>query len=390
MANAGRFVFSQLIELIHRQLFARCVHRYQGDYKVRHFSCREQFLCLAFAQLTARESLRDIEVCLNARPERRYRLGFGQPIARSTLAEANESRDWRIYGDLAQALIRRARELYSGEDLGLDMENTVYALDSTTIELCLSLFPWARYQRICGAIKLHTLLDLRGPIPSFLQFSDGKQADVTALDSLIPEPGSFYLVDRGYVDQARLFRFHQAGAFFVTRTKKGIRLRRLESRLVDMSQGLRSDQTVRFATVEGCAHYPEPLRKIRFRDPETGKVLVFLTNNFDLPALTIPKLYKLRWRVELFFKWIKGHLRIKAFYGTSANAVQTQVWVAICIYVMVAILRKELRLPLSLHTMLQILSVNIFEKVPLAELFANSPLEMKEVDLHNQLLFNYL
>lgn len=390
MAITGRFVFSQLIELIHRQLFARCVHRYKGDYKIRHFSCREQFRCLAFAQLTARESLRDIEVCLNARPERRYHLGFGQPIARSTLAEANESRDWRIYGDLAQALIGRARELYSGEDLGLDMGNTVYALDSTTIELCLSLFPWARYRRNCGAIKLHTLLDLRGPIPSFIQFSDGKQADVTVLDSLIPEPGSFYLVDRGYVDQVRFFRIHQAGAFFVTRTKKGIRLRRLESRPVDMSTGLRSDQTVRFATAEGCAHYPEPLRKIRFRDPETGKTFVFLTNNFDLPALTIAKLYKLRWRVELFFKWIKGHLRIKAFYGTSANAVQTQVWVAICVYVMVAILKKELRLPLSLHTMLQILSVNIFEKVPLAELFADVPLEIKEIDLCNQLLFNYL
>ena len=390
MAFTGRFVFTQIVEIVHRQLFARCVGRYQGDYKVQHFTCREQFLCLAFAQLTARESLRDIEVCLNARPERRGRLGFGRAIARSTLAEANESRDWRIYGDLAQALIGRARELYATDDLGVDLEATVYALDSTTIELCLSLFPWARYKRTCGAIKLHTLLDLRGPIPSFIQFSDGKQADVTVLDSLIPEPGSFYIMDRGYLDFLRLYRFHQAGAFFVTRTKKGLRMIRIDSRPVDFATGLRSDQTVRWATAEGRAHYPVPLRKVRFKDPITGQILVFLTNNFDLPALTIAALYKLRWRVELFFKWIKGHLRIKAFYGTSANAVQTQVWVAICVYLMVAILKKELRLPLSLHTMLQILSVNVFEKVPLVELFAQSPSEIVENGIANQLVFNAL
>ena len=390
MAFTGRFVFTQIVEIVHRQLFARCVGRYQGDYKVQHFTCREQFLCLAFAQLTARESLRDIEVCLNARPERRGRLGFGRAIARSTLAEANESRDWRIYGDLAQALIGRARELYATDDLGVDLEATVYALDSTTIELCLSLFPWARYKRTCGAIKLHTLLDLRGPIPSFIQFSDGKQADVTVLDSLVPEPGSFYIMDRGYLDFLRLYRFHQAGAFFVTRAKKGLRMIRIDSRPVDFATGLRSDQTVRWATAEGRAHYPVPLRKVRFKDPITGRILVFLTNNFDLPALTIAALYKLRWRVELFFKWIKGHLRIKAFYGTSANAVQTQVWVAICVYLMVAILKKELRLPLSLHTMLQILSVNVFEKVPLVELFAQSPSEIVENGIANQLVFNAL
>ena len=307
MAFTGRFVFTQIVQIVHRQLFARCVGRYQGDYKVQHFTCREQFLCLAFAQLTARESLRDIEVCLNARPERRGRLGFGRAIARSTLAEANESRDWRIYGDLAQALIGRARELYATDDLGVDLEATVYALDSTTIELCLSLFPWARYKRTCGAIKLHTLLDLRGPIPSFIQFSDGKQADVTVLDSLIPEPGSFYIMDRGYLDFLRLYRFHQAGAFFVTRAKKGLRMIRIDSRPVDFATGLRSDQTVRWATAEGRAHYPVPLRKVRFKDPITGQILVFLTNNFNLPALTIAALYKLRWRVELFFKWIKGH-----------------------------------------------------------------------------------
>ena len=316
--------------------------------------------------------------------------GSVAPIARSTLAEANESRDWRIYGDLAQALIGRARELYATDDLGVDLEATVYALDSTTIELCLSLFPWARYKRTCGAIKLHTLLDLRGPIPSFIQFSDGKQADVTVLDSLIPEPGSFYIMDRGHLDFLRLYRFHQAGAFFVTRTKKGLRMIRIDSRPVDFATGLRSDQTVRWATAEGRAHYPVPLRKVRFKDPITGQILVFLTNNFDLPALTIAALYKLRWRVELFFKWIKGHLRIKAFYGTSANAVQTQVWVAICVYLMVAILKKELRLPLSLHTMLQILSVNVFEKVPLVELFAQSPSEIVENGIANQLVFNAL
>lgn len=390
MAFSGRFVFTQIVEVVHRQLFSRCVARYNGNYKVQHFSCREQFLCLAFAQLTGRESLRDIEVCLNARPERRGRLGFGRAIARSTLAEANESRDWRIYGDLAQALIVRARELYATDDLGVDLEATVYALDSTTIELCLSLFPWARYQRTCGAIKLHTLLDLRGPIPSFIQFSDGKQADVTVLDTLIPEPGSFYVMDRGYLDFLRLHLFHQAGAFFVTRAKKGLRMIRLDSCPVDLATGLRSDQTVRLATAESRAHYPVPLRKVRFKDPITGQILVFLTNNFDLPALTIAALYKLRWRVELFFKWIKGHLRIKAFYGTSANAVQTQVWVAICVYLMVAILRKELRLPLSLHTMLQILSVNVFEKVPLLELLAHSPPEMIENDISKQLIFNAL
>ena len=390
MAFSGRFVFSQVVAPVHRQLSARCVDRYQGDHKVRHFSCREQFLCLAFAQLTGRESLRDIEVCPDARPERRGRLGFSKPIARSTLAEADESRDWRIYGDLAQALIGRARELYAREDPGLDLDATVYALGSTTIELCLTLFPWARYQRTCGAIKLHTLLDLRGPIPSFIQFSDGKQADVTVLDALLPEPGSFYLIDRGYLDYRRLHRFHQAGAFFVTRAKKGLRLQRVGSRPVEMATGLRCDQTIRFVTAEGRSNYPAQLRKVRFKDPVTGHLLVFLTNNFDLPALTVAQLYKLRWQVELFFKWIKGHLRIKAFYGTSANAVQTQVWIAICAYVLVAILKKELRLPLSLHTMLQVLSVNAFEKVSLAELLAEAPPEMKENHLPNQLSLNGL
>lgn len=390
MAFSGRFVFSQVVASVHRQSFARCVRRYQGDYKIRHFSCREQFLCLAFSQLTGRESLRDIEVFLNARPERRGRLGFSKPIAGSTLAEADESRDWRIYGDLAQALIGRARELYAQEDLGLDLDATVSALDSTTVELCLTLFPWARYQRTCGAIKLHTLLDLRGPIPSFIQFSDGKQADVTVLDSLLPEPGSFYLIGRGYLDYQRLYRFHQAGAFFVTRAKKGLRLQRIGSRPVEMATGLRCDQTIRFVTAEGRSHYPAPLRKVRFKDPVTGHLLVFLTDNFDLPALTVARLYKLRWQFELFFKWIKGHLRIKAFYGTSADAVQAQVWIAICVYVLVAILKKELRLPLSLHTMSQVLSVNAFEKVSLAELLAEAPSKLKEDQSTNQLSFNGL
>jgi hypothetical protein len=284
----------------------------------------------------------------------------------------------------------RARELYAGEDLGVDLQATVYALDSTTIELCLSLFPWARYRRNRGAIKLHTLLDLRGPIPSFLLFSDGKQADVDVLDSLLPEPGSFYVMDRGYLDFRRLHRLHQAGACFVTRTKRGVGLARTGSRPVDWTTGLRSDQTVRLVTAASRAHYPDPLRKVRFKDPATGQLLEFLTSNFDLPALTITALYKQRWRVELFFKWIKGHLRIKAFYGTSPNAVQTQVWIALCVCLLVAILKKQLRLPLSLHTRWQILSVNAFEQVPLAQLFANAPSEMKESGACNQLVFNDL
>jgi hypothetical protein len=382
------FVLSQVLAVVHRQQFQRCVARYQGDAKVRSFSCRAQFICLVFAQLTQRESLRDIEVCLNAVPSRWYHLGLPGAVARSTLADANESRDWRIYADLAQHLIGRARALYATEDLGHELDQTVYALDSTTIDLCLSLFPWARFRTTKAAIKLHTLIDVRGPIPSFVHLTDGKSADVQALDKLILEPGSFYIMDRGYLDWARLYAFVLAGAFFVTRAKRGMRFGRIESRPVDRRTGLRCDQIVWLTTTESVARYPEKLRRVGFRDPETDLVLVFLTNNFDLPALTIAHLYKLRWRVELFFKWIKGHLRIRNFVGTSRNAVLTQVWSALCTYLMVAILKKQLGLPQSLHTILQILGTHAFSQVPLYELLKDSERASEPPDSDNQLMFN--
>ncbi len=322
--------------------------------------------------MTFRESLADIEICLRSRGHQLYHIGFRSLIAHSTLADANSVRDWRIYADLAQSLIRRARKLYEREPLGVELEQTIYALDSTTIDLCLNLFPWARFRSTKAAVKLHTLLDLRGPIPTMITISEGKQADVKILDELIVEPGAFYVMDRGYVDFERLFRFVLASAFFVTRTKAGIQLNRLESRPVDRSCGLRSDHIVWLANPQSAVHYPDRLRRVSYRDPEDGKVLVFLTNNFDLPALVIAQLYKLRWRVELFFKWIKQNLRIKHFFGTSDNAVKTQVWIAVCVYVLVAILRKELGLELSLSQMLQVLSVNVFEQVPLVELFAKT------------------
>lgn len=383
------FVLSQVLAVVHRQQLHRCVARYRGDYKVRSFSCRAQFICLVFAQLTQRESLRDIEVCLNAVPSRWYHLGLPGAVARSTLAEANESRDWRIYADLAQHLIGRARALYSTEDLGHELDQTVYALDSTTIDLCLSLFPWARFRTTKAAIKLHTLIDVRGPIPSFVHMTDGKTADVHALDQLVLEPGSFYIMDRGYLDWARLYVFVLVGAFFITRAKRGMRFDRIESQPVDRSTGLRCDQLVRLSTPEGAARYPEKLRRVGFRDPETDHVLVFLTNNFDLPALTIAHLYKLRWRVELFFKWIKGHLRIKSFVGTSRNAVLTQVWSALCTYLMVAILKKQLALPQSLHTILQILGTHAFSQVPLHELLKNCEPAASDADAGKQLMFKW-
>src|ERR1039457_5612595 len=364
--HSGKAVFSQLIEWIHPEQFRRCVTRYRGHYKVRHFSCWVQFLTMAFAQLTFRESLADIEICLRSRRDQLYHLGFRSSVGHSTLTDANSTRDWRIYADLAQGLIRRARKLYAHEPLELD--HTIYALDSTTIDLCLSLFPWARFRSTKAAVKLHTLLDVRGPIHTMITISEGKQADVQILDDLLLEPGAFYVMDRGYVDFERLYRFTLAAAFFVTRTKTGIQLNRLESRPVDRATGLRSDHIVWLTTPKSVAHYPDRLRLVSYRDPEDGKVLVFLTNNFDLPALTITMLYKLRWRVELFFKWIKQNLRIKHFFGTSDNAVKTQVWIAVCVYVLVAIVRKELRLELSLSQMLQVVSVNAFEQVPLAEL----------------------
>jgi len=384
--HSGKTVFNQVIEWVHPEQFRRCVTRYQGYYKVRNFSCWEQFLAMGFAQMTFRESLADIEICLRSRGQQLYHLGFRSLIAHSTLADANSVRDWRIYADLAQSLIGRARKLYEREPLGVELEQTIYALDSTTIDLCLSLFPWARFRSTKAAVKLHTLLDVRGPIPTMITISQGKQADVQILDELIVEPGAFYVMDRGYVDFERLFRFVLASAFFVTRTKAGIQLNRLESRPVDRSSGLRSDHIVWLANPQSAVHYPDRLRRVSYRDPEDGKVLVFLTNNFDLPALVIAQLYKLRWRVELFFKWIKQNLRIKHFFGTSDNAVKTQVWIAVCVYVLVAILRKELGLELSLSQMLQVLSVNVFEQVPLVELFAKTQSQDDLLDSPNQLM----
>ena len=384
----AKAVFSQLLDWVHPEQFRRCVQRYDGNYRVRSFSCWDQFLAMAFAQITYRESLADIETCLRSRPHQLYHMGFRSTIAHSTLAEANASRDWRIYHDLAQLLIAKARRLYANEPFGVDLEQTVYALDSTTIDLCLSLFPWARFRSTKAAVKLHTLLDLRGSIPTMITISDGKRADVSILDDLIPEPGAFYVMDRGYLDFRRLHRFTRAGAFFVTRNKRGVRLRRVESRLVEPGTGVRSDQSVVLVLPTSAGHYPEHLRRVSYTDPESGKALVFLTNNFDLPALTVALLYKGRWGVELFFKWIKQNLRIKHFYGTTDNAVKTQVWIAVCVYVLVAIVRKELGLSQSLAQILQILSVNAFEQVPLAELVTKLDCQTKNSNIHNQLSLN--
>ena len=381
-------VFSQVMDWVHGEQFRRCVNRYDANYRVRNFSCWDQFLAMSFAQLTYRDSLADIEVCLRSRRDQLYRMGFRSTIAHSTLADANSSRDWRIYHDLAQGLIARARRLYARESFGVELEQTVYALDSTTIDLCLSLFPWARFRSTKPAVKLHTLLDLRGPIPTMISISEGKKADVNILDELLLEPGAFYVMDRGYVDFARLYRFVLAGAFFVTRAKAGLKINRLESRPVDKTTGVRSDQIVWLALDKSIEHYPDRFRRVSYQDPETGKFLVFLTNNFDLPALTIAQLYKSRWRVELFFKWVKQNLRIKHFFGTTESAVKTQVWIAICVYVLVAIVRKELGLELSLSHILQILSVNVFEQVPLAELVAKSGIQNDALDIRNQLVFN--
>jgi hypothetical protein len=384
--HAGKAIFSQLTDWIHPEQFRRCVQRYDGDHRVHNFSCWDQFLAMTFAQVTYRDSLADIEVCLRSRRDQLYRLGFRSTIAHSTLADANRERDWRIYADLAQSLIARARRLYADEPIGGELAQSVYALDSTTIDLCLSLFPWARFRSTKAAIKLHTLLDLRGPIPTMIAISDGKQADVRVLDELLPEPGAFYVMDRGYVDFQRLYRFVLAGAFFVTRTKTGVQLSRLESRPVDKNTGVRSDHLVWLSTPQSAAHYPDRLRRVSYKDPESGKALVFLTNNFDLPALTIAKLYKCRWQVELFFKWIKQNLRIKHFFGTTDNAVKTQVWIAVCAYVLVAIVRKQLGLEISLSQLLQILSVNVFEQTPLAELVAKTQTQNKLDDNRNQLM----
>lgn len=382
---AGRTVFAQVIEHLPPHEFQKCVARYAGDYKFRGFSCLDQFLCLAFAQLTYRESLRDIEACLRSVQSKLYHMGFRGKISRSTLADANEAHDWRIYADFAQVLIHIARPMYAGESLGFDLDNTVYALDSTTIDLCLSVFPWARFRATKAAVKLHTLLDLRGPIPTFIEVSDGKLADVTLLDLIVPEPGSFYVMDRAYLDFERLHVLHDAGAFFVTRAKRGLRLRRRYSRTVDANNGLRSDHTVVLASPLSRKHYPDPLRRIHFHDATQDRSLRFLSNNFDLPALTICLLYKSRWQVELFFKWIKQHLRIKAFYGYSENAVKTQIWIAVSIYVLVAILKKRLALEASLHEILQVLSVTLFEQVPVLQAFERIGSQEKSEAISNQL-----
>ena len=385
----GHYVFAQVMQHLPLTTFRRCVERYGGEHKVKRFSCLDQYLCLAFAQLTWRESLRDIEACLRVQSSKLYHLGFRSAIARNTLANANAVRDWRIYADFAQHLIGIARRLYADDPLSLDLDDTVYALDSTTIDLCFSVFPWAPFRSTKAAVKLHTLLDLRGNIPSFIFISDGKMHDVNILDQLLPEAGAFYIVDRGYVDFQRLARLDDAGSFFVTRAKSNLKARRRYSRPVDRSTGLVCDQTVFLTGFYSRQGFNRPLRRIKFNDPQTGKRLVFLTNNFALGALAIAKLYKSRWQVELFFKWIKQHLRIKAFFGTSENAVKSQIWIAVSVYVLVAIVKKRLALPATLYEILQILSLSLFEKTPVNCLFHDDPHQKIPTADPNQLtLFN--
>ena len=363
--NSGRTVFAQLIEHLPHKEFQKCVARYRGDHYAKHFSCWNQYVAMAFAQFTYRESLRDIETCLGAVGGKLYQMGFRTSVARSTLADANESRDWRIYADFAQTLISTARNLYARDPLAVDLEQSLYALDSTTIDLCLALFPWARFRHCKAAIKMHTLLNLRGNIPAFVHITEGKVHDVNVLDQNAPEPGAFYVMDRGYIDFERLFVLTLSSAFFVVRTKSKVLLQRRYSHPVDKSTGVRSDQTVILSSFESASVYPDALRRVSYFDAETGKRLQFLTNNFVLPALTIALIYKQRWQVELFFKWIKQHLRIKAFYGTSENAVKTQIWIAVSVYVLVAIVRKRLGLEASLYQILQIFSLTLFEKTPI-------------------------
>jgi len=388
--NTGKTLFAQLMDFLPWTTFTRIVDRYDGNRRVRTFSCAEHYRVMAFAQLTYRESLRDIEASLSAQAHKLYHLGFREPVRRSTLADANETRDWRIYAEFAQRLIAHARTLYAQEDLGLELTNTVYALDSTTIDLCLSVFPWALFRSTKSAVKMHTLLDLRGNIPSFIHISDGKLHDVHALDLLLPEAGAIYVMDRGYIDFARLHALHRAGGFFVTRAKTNLAAHRVYSHPVDRETGLVCDQTIALDGFYTQKDYPDHLRRIRFNDPNNGKRLIFLSNHFELPALTICLLYKSRWQVELFFKWIKQHLRIKQFYGTSENAVKTQIWIAVSVYVLVAIIKKRLNLEASLYTLLQILSVTLFEKIPLQQALVNSQHKSTSSDFDNQLdLFNF-
>ena len=374
------------MEHLPRYEFQKCVLRYRGDYQQKSFSCWDQFLAMGFAQLTYRESLRDIEACLQSVGGKLYNMGFRSKVARSTLADANESRDWRIFADFAQVLIATARPLYAADPIGLDLQGSLYAFDSTTIDLCLSLFPWARFRQRKAAIKLHTLLDLRGNIPTFIGITDGTVADVNMLDDIVPEAGAFYVMDRGYIDFERLFEFNLSSAFFVTRTKTNILLQRRYSRPIDKSTGVRSDHTVVLTTVNSIEMYPDALRRVKYLDVQTRQRYEFLTNNFDLPALTIALIYRSRWQVELFFKWIKQHLRIKAFYGTSENAVKTQIWIAVCIYVLVAIVRKRLGLEASLYQILQIFSLTLFEKIPILLAFQGTVYQDDSVADANQLI----
>ena len=383
--HSGRLVFSQVMDYLPLHTFRRCVQRYHGHHKVRHFTCLDQYLTMAFAQLTYRESLRDIEACLRAQQNKLYHIGIRNNVFRNTLANANRVRDWRIYAEFAHCLIDTARGLYVNEDFGVELHQTVYALDSTTINLCLSVFPWAQFRRTKAAIKLHTLLDLRGNIPSFIHISDGKLHDVNVLDQLVPEAGSFYIMDRGYLDFERLHLFSQWAAFFVIRAKSNLKFRRVYSRPIEKDTGLRCDQSIVLQSFYPSKYYPDKLRRIKYQDRETNKTLIFLTNNFSLPPLTIAQLYRCRWQVELFFKWIKQHLRIKSFFGTTENAVKTQIWIAVSVYVLVAIVKKRLRLQLSLYTILQILSLTVFERVPLNQVLTDTYYKNITPEIHNQL-----
>ena len=383
--NQGQTVFSHIIDFLPQKKFRQCVNRYNGNYRVRSFSCYNQFLCMAFAQLTYRESLRDIECCLRAMREKLYHMGIRGKVSRSTLADANEVRDWRIYSDFAQILIHEARRLYAEDDFGLELNDTVYALDSSTIDLCLSLFPWARFRKTKAAVKLHTLLDLRGSIPTFIWITDGKVHDVNVLDHLVPEPGAIYVMDRAYLDFQRLYQMHQCAAVFVIRSKTNTGLRRLYSHKVDKTAGVKYDQTVVPTGFYTRKDYPDKLRRIKYYDAEKGRTFIFLTNQFTLPALTIAELYRYRWRVEIFFKWIKQHLRIKNFYGTSENAVKTQIWIAISTYVLVAIMKKRLKIDLTLYTILQILSISLFEKKPIYQVLTDNDYTNKITSGHIQL-----
>jgi hypothetical protein len=381
----GQTIFSQVMDFLPMHNFRQCVNRYNGNKGVKKFSCLDQFMCMAFAQLTYRESLRDIECCLRSVQRKLYHMGIRSKIARSTLAYANENRDWRIYCDFAQVLIHIARKLYADEDFGLELEETVYALDASTIDLCLSLFPWAKFRKTKAAVKLHTLLDLRGNIPTFIAITDGKVHDVNILDELIPEPGAIYVMDRGYLDFTRLYTIHQGGAFFVIRSKSNTRFSRVYSHRVDKSTGIQCDQSITLSGFYPKKEYPEKLRRVKFFDVEKKRRFNFLTNQFALPAITIAELYRSRWQIELFFKWIKQHLRIKAFYGTSENAVKTQIWIADSVYVLVAIIKKRLNLDQSLYTILQVLSITLFEKMPLYQILDTSDYKNKITSPYIQL-----